>query len=369
MAFTTPSLIDVWTRLRNSMRAFLPGTDAWIEPNNLSIAGRSFSLAIGSVYERVLYLYKQLFASTADGYHLEFRHAFEFGITRKPSSPSQGYVAFTQVSPFQSIPAGYTVPAPDGNVFAFLTTANPDANGNCIVEVQCVTTAVSTNELPNTALAFAPDAAYPCLSGVVATVGANGLGGGADQESDDELRTRVAAAQGRPPAWRRGQRLRAMGIRGAGRHARLLLSLRPQRFDAGGDADASIRFFDDTRVNGVPTANDLLAVAEYIDPLRPVTSRLFVSAAQPSPVNVQIANLMVDSPALRASIQANLAAMIFERCPVITASNQFTLPIAWIYEAVSRSDGYLRADILQPLGDVSFQPGQIPTLGTVSFNA
>lgn len=368
MAFTTPSLLDVWTRLRNSMRAFLPGTDTWIEPNNLSVAGRSFTLAIGSVYERVLYLYRQLFASTADGYHLEFRHAFEYGVTRKPSAPAQGLITFTQTLPAATIPAGYAVTAPDGNVYNFLTTAAPDATGKCTVEVRAASVGAATNQLPNTPLAFLADLDYPSLP-ATAFVGEQGLGGGADIESDEELRARVLLRKRSPPHGGSKSDYEQWALEVPGVTRVFVSSF--EASDANQVASPLTLFplFDDTRVNGVPTAHDLLAVAQHIDPLRPVTARVYVAAAQPRPVNIQIAGLQNDSAQLRASIQANLAAMFFERVPVATAENGFTLPIAWVDEAIARADGYVRHRLATPTADVDFSAGQLPTLGTISFGS
>lgn len=369
MAFTTPSLLDVWTRLRNSMRAFLPGTDAWIEPNNLSIAGRSFTLVIGSVYERVLYLYRQLFASTADAFHLEFRHAFEYGLARKASAPAQGPISFTlSPPPFETIPAGYTVAGPDGTLFAFLSSAIPDVNGICTVTVRAAVSGAFTNTLPNTPMAFAADPLYPNLPGQ-ALVGAQGLGGGADQESDDELRARVLLRKQFPPhggaesdylEW-------ALAVPGVTRaYVSPFYATDPNQVAS---PLTLYPLFDATRANGIPTALDLLAVAQAIDPLRPVTARLYIVAAAPAAVNVEIAALKIDSTQLRASINANLAAMFFERVPVVTAENRFTLPIAWVDEAIARSDGYARHRLVQPPADVSFAAGQLPVLGQVVFSA
>jgi uncharacterized phage protein gp47/JayE len=369
MAFTTPSLLDIWTRTRNAMRAYLPGTDAWIEPNNLSVVGRAFSLIIESVYERVNYLYRQLFASSADGYHLEYRHAFELGLARKPSAPAIGYVSFQQTAPFATIPAGYNFTAPNGVIYAFLATAVPDGNGNCTVQAQATTNGAITNQLPNTPVVFAANSLYPSMPGA-GTVGPQGMGGGADVETDDELRARVLLRKQAPPHGGSASDYEQWALEVPG-VTRCFVS--PFLVTEPTQAAVPLTIyplFDDTRVNGVPTAFDLLAVAQYIDPLRPVTSRVYLAAARPTPVNVQISNLQNDSPTLRASITKNLTAMIFERCPVVTASNAFTLPTQWIGEAIARSTGYVRSDLVQPQGtEVAFTPGQLPILGNIDFGS
>jgi uncharacterized phage protein gp47/JayE len=127
--------------------------------------------------------------------------------------------------------------------------------------------------------------------------------------------------------------------------------------------------FDDTRANGIPTPQDLLAVGQYIEDRRPVSARVYVSAPQPVAVPVGIVNLQPDTPQLRAAIQTNLAAMFYERVPVVTGENAFTLPQAWLDEAISRCDGYKRHRLATPADDVSFPAGTLPILGEVSFDS
>lgn len=365
MAFQTPSLPDIWNGVKNAMRTYLPGTDAWVEPNNLSVVGRAFSLAVGSVYERINYLYRQLFASTADGFHLEYRHAFEYGISRKAAAPGQGFVSFTQTGTFATIPAGYTITAPNGVIYEFLTTAVPNANGVATVEVRATTTGVTTNQSPQTPMTVPANIAYPSLPSV-AYVGVNGIGGGADIESDEDLRARVLFRKRNPPhsgsksdyiAW-------ALEVSGV---TRAFVS--PFKTQDGQIASALTLYplFDDSRPNGIPTAYDLLAVAQHIDPLRPVTARVYVVAPVPVIVNIQIAGLKNDTVYLREAIRSNLAAMFLDQVPVVTAENGFTLPNAWIDAAIARSDGYVRHTLMTPAADLSFDAGTIPILGTVSF--
>lgn len=367
MAFSTPSLLDVWTRLRNSMRAFLPGTDAWIEPNNLSIAGRSFTLAIGSVYERVVYLYAQLYASTADGDHLEYRHAFEYGLTRKQPSAAQGIISFTQSSaPFVTIPANYKFTRGDGYVFASLAPAVPDGTGVCTVEVRAEATGAMTNTLPATPLAIAADVDYPTMP-AQAIVGAQGLGGGADVEDDEDLRARVLQRKRNPAHGGAESDYERWALEVPGVTRVFVAPFKVTDANQVSTPLSIFPIFDDTRVNGVPTPADLLAVATHIDALRPVTARVYLVAATPVVVPIRIGGLKPDTSAMRAAIAANLAAMFAERVPVVTAENAFTLPVSWIDEAIARAEGYQRHRLVTPADDVSFLGGQLPILGAISY--
>jgi uncharacterized phage protein gp47/JayE len=146
VAFSIPSIADIGTRLKNSFRSYLPGTDAWIEPNNLSVTSRTFALAMFEAYQRLQFLYRQLFASTADSYHLEFRHGYEYGITRKASQAASGLVTISQVIPAANVvvPAGLRVVRGDG--VSFITTqAGMMTSGSATVPVRCETAGASTD--------------------------------------------------------------------------------------------------------------------------------------------------------------------------------------------------------------------------------
>jgi uncharacterized phage protein gp47/JayE len=368
--FTVPALLDVWTGLRNSMRTYLPGTDSWIEPNNLSVAGRSFTLTIGSVYERILYLYRQLFASTADAFHLEFRHAFEYGITRAPPAPAQGAVSFVIVSPpYNVVPAGETMVRSDGIIFITTSDVTPDMNGNCTVNVRATSSGSITNTLPSTPLAFVPDPNYLNLA-TQASVGPGGLGGGADIETDDSLRARVLLRKQFPPHGGAASDYEEWALAVPGVTRAFISPFISTDATQVAKPLTIYPLFDNTRVNGLPTAQDLLIVADALALRQPVTARLYVAAATAVPVNIQINALQTDSPNLRASIAANLAAMFLELVPVVTVQNGFTLPVPWIDEAIGRARGYVRHELLQPVGElVTFPVGSLPTLGTVSYGA
>jgi uncharacterized phage protein gp47/JayE len=360
------------------MRTFLPGTDAWIEPNNLSVAGRSFTLTIGSAYERVTYIYNQIFASTADEQHLRYRHAPEWDITPKDAAPAQGFISFTETAgPYVTLPAGYSVARPDGLRFVFLGDAVPDASGHCSVEIRATVNGASTNTLPGTPMTFAADPAYPNLPSQ-AIVGNGGLGAGADAEDKEALRARILFRKRNPPhggaapdyvQW-------ATAVPGC---TRAFVSA----FSPPSGALTLYPLFDTTRTNGIPTQADLTAVANALGPRvnivptggglpvltdpslegpKPVAARVYVVAANALAVPITISRLQNDSPQLRRSIFANLQALFDERVPVATIDNGFTLPVAWINEAIARADGYVRHTLIAPAGDVNTGPGQLAVL-------
>jgi uncharacterized phage protein gp47/JayE len=349
------------------MRTHLPGTDAWIEPNNLSIAGRSFALVIGSVYERIAYLYRQLFASSADGDHLEHRHAFEYGLRRKQPSAAEGEINFQATEgPFAVVPANYQITRADGVIFEFLSDAVPDSFGLYTVAIRALETGAHTNTLPQTPLDFAPNALFPQLP-EQAFVGQQGIGGGADTENDEELRTRVLLRKQFPPHGGSKSDYIEWALAVPGVTRAFISPFRTTDASALASPVTLYPLFDDTRANGIPTGYDLLIVGKEVDKQRPVTARVYLAAPAAVAVDIEIAALQPDTVEIRASILSNLRAVFFERVPVVTVENQFTLPVAWVDEAISRAPGYVRHRLAAPGDDVVFAAGTLPILGAVIY--
>jgi len=96
MPFPIPSLLSLVQRSRGAFRSYLPGSDAWLWPNNLNpvakvLGGMSFEL-----FGFADYIQKQKFAITADGENLAL-HGAE-GLAKKPAQPSTGNIIVTSRS-------------------------------------------------------------------------------------------------------------------------------------------------------------------------------------------------------------------------------------------------------------------------------
>jgi len=362
VAFNIPSIPDLGSRIRNAFRAYLPGTDAFIEPNNLSIAGKTFTLVMFEAYQRLGFLYKQMFASTADGDHLEFRHAADYGIVRKPATAASGLVTLTQVTPgAQTVAAGLVLVRDDGTLYATLDSAVMSA-GTASVAVRAQIGGAATNAPAGSSLTIDQTSGVPNLLDV-AIVGTGGLGGGADAEADEELRARVLLRKQAPPrGGNAADYIRwALDVPGC---TRAFVS----PFVPNVDGVTVFPLFDDTRVNGIPKSEDLDAVLAYIEPLRPITADVFVAAATPYPIDVGVSGLVPDNARVRGAIQATLNAIIRDRCPLSTAADPFVLPRAWIDEAVSRATGEQRHTLTAPLTDLTIPAGNLPVPGALTFS-
>ncbi len=160
---------------------------------------------------------------------------------------------------------------------------------------------------PSTAGAVGNLAAGTALSMAVAVVGVSGaagvavvtMTGGADEESDDELRVRVLARIRQPPMGGCAYDYVAWALQVAG-VTRAWCS--PKEMGPG---TVTVRIMcDDLRASngGFPLAADLAAAQSYLELMRPVCGDVFVLSPIGQPVNFAVQNLVGDSTALRAAI-------------------------------------------------------------------
>jgi uncharacterized phage protein gp47/JayE len=129
-----------------------------------------------------------------------------------------------------------------------------------------------------------------------------GIGGGANEQSDEILLQRVLTRIQLPPhggAWFDYIQW-ALEVPGVTRAWCYGLE-----FGAG---TVVVRFMmDEVRApTGIPLPVDVQAVYEHIEAVRPVTAKLAVLAPVPIPVPVHIRDLSPDTPAIRAAIETNL---------------------------------------------------------------
>jgi uncharacterized phage protein gp47/JayE len=122
---------------------------------------------------------------------------------------------------------------------------------------------------------------------------------------------------------------------------------------------------DDLRADndGFPLEQDIQAVEDYLSIKRPVTVKdLFVLSPIPSPIDFNIANLVTDTPAIRASIQANIEQMLFEN-----AAPGQTIFAAWKSAAIMSTLGVISFELSNTQDDVMESPGHMAVLGDIFY--
>lgn len=357
MPWTTPTLKVVRTMVRDGVHANLPGSDANV-PNSLL---RILSDAMGALCHLALqfvdWLALQLLPDTSEHEWLD-RHGKIWLVNadgstgRKSASFSAGLVACTG-NQGVVIPAAAQLTTADGLFYATTTTINL-ASGDTSVPVRSLDTGSATNLSVGAPMSF-----VETIPGVDTTAKVIQLYGGADEETDDELRARVLLRIQEPPmggdatdyeAW-------VLQVPGVTRAWCSPLEL--------GIGTVTVRFMmDDLRADnaGIPLAEDVIAVEAYLDTKRPVAVKdFFVAAPIPFPINLHIDALVVDSGPTRESIELSLRDMLFEK-----AIPGGTVYESWVEAAISDAIGVDHFE-LRFLTTPMPTPGHLGILGSIIY--
>jgi uncharacterized phage protein gp47/JayE len=353
MPFERPTLAQMRDQLRRAFNARLPGADALLAQSNLSViadvvAGNSF-LHYG--YQAWIAL--QTIPDTAETAALE-RWASIYGITRKPAVPAIGAIDVTG-TPGAAVPTGAEFQRVDRLLYQVTTGATLDATGAATVAVEA--------EQPGTlgdAVAGVQVTTVGALPGVVADalVSADGIAGGADVETDDELRTRLLARIQQPPHGGSAADYVAWALEVPGVTRAWVYPL------AQGPGTVTVRFCmdDAAHPDGIPFPEDVAAVQAHLDDVRPVATQVLVAAPIAHPIAVTIAALTPDTPDIRQAAEAELADTLFRH-----GAPGATVYVSWLWEAVSVAAGEQHHTITAPAGDVALPAGDLPTLGPVTY--
>src|SRR4051794_30933149 len=179
MPFAIPKLDDLAGRARSAFRSYLPGSDAWLWPNNAYVLAKLVAGTVSEVFQFANYIFKQVFASTAVSENLEL-HAAEYGLARRSAAPAQGVVRLTTAGPvtvadaavFQRLDGVQYIAAGGGSI----------AGGTLDVPVIAAVDGVAANAESGTALSFVSGIA----GDATAIVAPTGIVGGADIEPDGD---------------------------------------------------------------------------------------------------------------------------------------------------------------------------------------
>jgi len=366
MAFTIPSLSDLVSRARNAFRSELPGSDAWLWPNNLAVISKVLGGLMWELFGRLDQVQKQKFALTAEGEWLDL-HASEIGLARRPSALATGSVTFTS-SGNLTVALGAVVQRADGVQFVITAAGSRLGAGLLTLPATAVVAGAGGTTVEGAPLSI--------VSGVVGSattaVADGGLPGGADVEDDETLRTRILFRkrnpfQGGAPAdyvvW-------ASAIPGV---TRVFVERR-----WGGPG--TVRVFpltDGATIDGIPSLDMIAMVQADLEARAPAGTVVNVAAPTPVTIDVTVSGLEPSTVAVREAILAELR-VAFVRLGRVTGSDtpHPAMPFlavpgsfsrSWVWQAIANATGEERHVLVAPAGDVALAAGSLPVLGTVTF--
>lgn len=348
MPFNRPSLLDLINRTRDDVVSRLSDPDV-LRRSNAEVYARVLSGAAHGLYGAIDWLARQLIYDTAEGSFLE-RWASIWGISRKAATAATGSVTFTGADG-ATVPAGSVLSAYDGLLYETAADATI-SSGTAVATVNAVEVGAAGNRATGQAFSLQSP-----LVGINATATAGAMAGGTDVETDDALRSRHLTRIRKPPqggaksdyeSW-------ALEVSGVTR-----VWVYPQELGAG---TVTVRFMmDDSYEDGIPLTADVTAVADYIEPRRPVTAAVTVVAPVAAPLNFTIAGLNPNTAAVKAAITQSLKDLIARE-----ATPGGTLYLSHIREAISIAAGEVDHSLTSPAADVVNTTGHITTMGTITW--
>jgi uncharacterized phage protein gp47/JayE len=349
MPLSRPTLKDLVDRVVTDIESRLPGSDARLRRSNLAVLARVIAAAAHGLYGFLVNIARQVIIDTADGDYLE-RWAAIWGIARTVAVAAAGEVSVTGTTG-AVVPAGTELQRSDGARFVSTAEATLIA-GAATLSVQASEPGAAGNTAAGSQLLLTTAIAGVASATVVL---GDGLIGGADTESDDALRARLLFRIRRPPqggaasdyeAW-------AKEVPGVTR-----VWVFPLYLGAG---TVGVFFVRDNDPDLIPDAGEVTAVADYIEPRRPVTAAVTVLAPTPLPVDFTL-QVIPDTAAVRAAVEAELEDL-FRR----EASPGGTVLISRIREAISIAAGENDHVLTAPVANVAAGPGEMAVLGAITW--
>ncbi|MDP2786597.1 MAG: baseplate J/gp47 family protein [Pseudomonadota bacterium] len=327
--------------------------DAAVGPDSdLYIRAAGIAAAVEGLYMHQDWLSRQILPDLADADWLE-RHASLRGMTRKPAAYAAGTLTFSG-TPGASIPIGTQARTVAGVVYATTLAAALDGAGAATLAAQAVEPGAAGNLVTGASLTL-----VSAPSGVNGTAIGSAMTGGADIETDAELRTRLIDLIRNPPSGGAAHDY----VRWAGEMAGVDLAWCYPLRRGIGTVDVVIM----PEGGGIPAPSLVTEVSDYIADLRPVTADVLVMGPTAVPVAITAALVLtgsVDLADIKAIATVELAAYFAGLAPGATAYRSQILAI------LATQTGVADVTLSAPAGNtttlVDATHVQLATLGAIA---
>jgi uncharacterized phage protein gp47/JayE len=348
MPFNRPTLSELVAQARDDIDTRLPGADSRVRRNALDVLASIIAGGLHGLYGLLDYIWRQIFPDSAEAENMA-RWAAIWGVARKAASAATGTAEITGVNG-SVLPEDTLLVRSDGAEYRAIASATIVA-GIANVAVEATAPGTKGNAPAGQKLNLVSPVAG---IGSIATLTA-GATTGANEESDDSLRSRLLTRIQQPPHGGNRQdyinwALEVPGV------TRAWVS--PGELGIG---SVTLRFVMDGRPDIIPLPGDIEVVQDYIDSLRPVTANVTVVAPIPRPFAFTLRTLPNSAP-VRAAVEEELRDLIRRE-----AEPGGTLLVSHIREAISLAAGELDNETVVPVADIEMPTGEMTTFGSVVF--
>ncbi|AOJ13144.1 baseplate J/gp47 family protein [Burkholderia vietnamiensis] len=256
MAFTIKTADTIRSDILRDISNQLPDADTGSD-SDFVIRATGTGSAIEGLYEHQLYIYRQIFADTADTDNLQ-RHAATRGLSKKRATAAGGSIVING-QPGAPVTGAIVAQTLDARQYTTTATGVIGADGTLTLAATCTAVGSAGNADAGTTLTLlAPPNGVTSAASIVKMVG------GTDDETDAELLARLLDVIRRPPAGGNQWDFRRWAMNVDGVSAAYVYPLRRGL----GTCDVVI-----TASGGLPSAATITAVQAAIDGQRPVTAK------------------------------------------------------------------------------------------------
>lgn len=384
MPYARPTLTQLRSQVAADLSSSVQGSDPLLRFSSLKILGTVLAGLANGQYGYTDWVAQQACPFTATDEYLEAWAALK-KIYREAATQAgaatPGQITFPGTNGYE-IPIGTPITRGDGVGYT-TTSLGTVTNGS-----------VTVNAEANADPTGLTGAFGNCVVGTVMTLGTSITGitstgsvttaftGGADIETDDSLRSRMLFAYQNPP---QGGAVTDY-VTWAGEVAGVTRAwCNPNGFGAGtvvvyamlDNADSAEGGFPQgtngvaaAESRGVAATGDQLTIANAIYPLRPATALVYVCAPIQNVINFTISGSTNFSSATKSLIESTISGVfvLFGNPLGATAGTSGTIDLSDLNSAIAAISGTEGFVIESPSANITGTTGQLPVLGTITWN-
>jgi uncharacterized phage protein gp47/JayE len=388
MPYQRPTLSTLRSQAAADINSNIEGGDGLLRFANLFVLG---TVLAGLTHEQFGYLdwiALQANPFTATDVYLEAWAALK-SIFREPATAATGTATF-QGTVGYSLPSGSKFTRGDGYTYVTTAAGTVGAGGTVTVPAVAVLPGVDPVNYPGGGGAAGNTAAGTVVTLTVSVPGIQSTGtvataftGGADIELDGSLRTRMLQAyQNTPMGGAASDYVRwALAVPGVtrawvsrngfGTGTVVLYVMLDQAesgnngFPVGTNGISANDTFPSGAPRGTVATGDQLNIANQIFVEQPVTALVYVCGPSPNAINFTMSGIGTPPLATQVAIQAAIGYVFLEQGSPIAGGKVYLSDIETAISAISGTEGFV---INSPTGNIPNVAGELPVLGTITYN-
>lgn len=388
MPYQRPSLSTLRAQAAADITSNVQGADGLLRFANLTVLGTVLAGLTHEQFGYLDYISKQSNPFTATDVYLEAWAALK-DVFREPATAATGTATFPG-APGTVLPSGTAFARGDGYTYVTTAAGTVSGGGTVTVSAQAVLPGVDPVNYPGGGGGAGNMSAGTVVTLTIAVPGIQSNGsaatiftGGADIEQDSALRSRMLQAyQNVPMGGAVGDYVRwALGVPGVTRAWCL-----PNGFGTGtvvvypmlDQSESAHNGFPqgtngisqyDTFPNGTPrgtvATGDQLNIANQVYAEQPVTALVYWCAPASNVINFTFSGIGTPSAATQLLIQAAINYVFLTQGSPIAGTSVDLSSIETAIGAIAGTQGFV---INSPTGNIPNVTGQLPVLGTITYN-